>query len=53
MKIPGSEIDFAPAKTEVSELEHTEKETSVGKFYVTQSDWRWEVCLIENCVRFG
>ncbi len=35
MKIPGSEIDFAPAKTEVSELEHTEKEASVGKFYVT------------------
>ncbi len=35
MKVPGSEIDFAPVKTEVSEVEHTEKETSVGKFYVT------------------
>ncbi len=35
MKVPGSEIEFAPAKTEVSELEHTEKEASVGKFYVT------------------
>ncbi len=35
MKIPGSEFDFAPAKTEASDLETTEKETSVGKFDVT------------------
>ncbi len=35
MKIPGREFDFAPAKSEASELETTEKETSVGKFYVT------------------
>ncbi len=35
MKIPGSEFDFAPAKTEASELKVPEKETSVVKFYVT------------------
>ncbi len=33
IKIPGSEIEFALAKSEVSELEPTPKEASVGKFH--------------------